>query len=67
MYFVAKDDGSREHFFSVDMSEHNRYKNVAASNRARRSAGAPASGAKAAPRAKAIPDKTRVKQRKAAG
>lgn len=36
MYFVAKDDGSREHFFSVDMAEHGRYKEVAAANRQKR-------------------------------
>lgn len=36
MYFVAKDDGSRGHFFSVDMAEHGRYKEVAASNRRKR-------------------------------
>ena len=37
MFFVAKDDGSREHFFSVDNSGHLKYKNVAAVNRTRRS------------------------------
>lgn len=36
MYFVAKDDGSREHFFSVDNSAHVRYKDVAAANRQKR-------------------------------
>lgn len=36
MYFVAKDDGSREHFFSVDMAEHGRYKDAAAANRLKR-------------------------------
>jgi UPF0755 protein len=36
MYFVAKDDGSREHFFSVDNSNHVRFKDVAASNRQKR-------------------------------
>jgi UPF0755 protein len=36
MFFVAKDDGSREHFFSVDNPEHMRYKGVAASNRRKR-------------------------------
>ncbi len=36
MYFVAKDDGSREHFFSVDNSDHVRFKDVAAANRAKR-------------------------------
>jgi len=33
LYFVAKDDGSREHFFSKTYSDHNRYKNTAAKNR----------------------------------
>lgn len=36
MYFVAKDDGTREHFFSVDNSAHVRYKDVAATNRRKR-------------------------------
>ncbi len=36
MYFVAKDDGSREHFFSVDNSNHLRFKDVAAANRVKR-------------------------------
>ncbi len=34
MFFVAKDDGSREHFFSVTYAEHNRYRRMAAENRA---------------------------------
>jgi UPF0755 protein len=38
MYFVAKDDGTREHFFSVDNSAHVRYKDVAATNRRKREA-----------------------------
>lgn len=33
LYFVAKDDGSMTHFFSKNLSDHNRYKNVAAQNR----------------------------------
>lgn len=33
LYFVAKDDGSGEHFFSTTLSQHNSYKGVAASNR----------------------------------
>jgi UPF0755 protein len=33
LYFVAKDDGSREHFFSKTYMDHNRYKDVAARNR----------------------------------
>ncbi|MDB5106959.1 MAG: aminodeoxychorismate lyase [Fibrobacteres bacterium] len=39
MYFVAKDDGSREHFFSVDGNDHLHFKDMAASNRAKRSKG----------------------------
>src|SRR5690606_25969916 len=35
MFFVAKDDGSREHFFTETYAEHNRYKDIAAQNRAR--------------------------------
>jgi UPF0755 protein len=33
LFFVAKDDGSREHFFSKTNEEHNRYKDIAAKNR----------------------------------
>ncbi|MCL2100726.1 MAG: endolytic transglycosylase MltG [Fibromonadales bacterium] len=33
LYFVAKDDGSREHFFSKTYADHNRLKNTAARNR----------------------------------
>jgi UPF0755 protein len=33
LYFVAKDNGSREHFFSKTLIDHNNYKNVAAKNR----------------------------------
>lgn len=33
LYFVAKDDGSREHYFSRSLNEHVRYKNMAARNR----------------------------------
>ncbi|MBK8803179.1 MAG: endolytic transglycosylase MltG [Fibrobacteres bacterium] len=33
LYFVAKDDGSRAHFFSKDLGQHNRYKDQAARNR----------------------------------
>jgi UPF0755 protein len=33
LFFVAKDDGSREHFFSKTLSGHNAYKNTAAKNR----------------------------------
>jgi UPF0755 protein len=36
MFFVAKDDGSREHFFSRDNPEHVRFKAVAAENRRKR-------------------------------
>ena len=35
MFFVAKDDGSREHYFSVTYAEHNILKDQAAENRAR--------------------------------
>lgn len=35
LYFVAKDDGSREHFFGRTLNEHVRYKNQAARNRSR--------------------------------
>ena len=34
LYFVAKDDGSREHFFGRTLNEHVRYKRVAEANRA---------------------------------
>lgn len=33
LYFVAKDDGSHTHFFSSNLSDHNKYKNIAAKNR----------------------------------
>lgn len=33
LYFVAKDDGSHTHFFSSTLSQHNKYKDVAARNR----------------------------------
>jgi hypothetical protein len=33
MFFVAKDDGSREHYFSETYAEHNRLKDLAAQNR----------------------------------
>jgi len=33
LYFVAKDDGSREHFFARDLNQHVRFKNQAAHNR----------------------------------
>ncbi len=36
MYFVAKDDGSREHFFSINEEQHNRYKRMAQANRMKR-------------------------------
>jgi UPF0755 protein len=52
MYFVAKDDGSREHFFSVDNSDHVKYKDIAASNRVKRGIDkAPAKGKQAPQRA----------------
>lgn len=34
LYFVAKDDGSGEHFFAPSLDQHNRYKAIAARNRA---------------------------------
>jgi UPF0755 protein len=33
LYFVGKDDGSREHYFGRTLNEHVRYKNLAAKNR----------------------------------
>jgi UPF0755 protein len=33
LYFVAKDDGSREHFFTTNLQDHNRFKETAAVNR----------------------------------
>lgn len=33
LYFVAKDDGSGTHFFSNNLKDHNKYKDVAAKNR----------------------------------
>ena len=33
LYFVAKDDGSMTHFFSTNLKDHNKYKDVAAKNR----------------------------------
>lgn len=33
LYFVAKDDGSREHFFARDLNQHVRYKHQAERNR----------------------------------
>jgi UPF0755 protein len=35
MFFVAKDDGSREHYFTVTYAQHNAYKDSAAVNRVR--------------------------------
>jgi hypothetical protein len=35
MFFVARDDGSREHYFTVTYAEHNAYKDSAAVNRVR--------------------------------
>ncbi|MCL2260311.1 MAG: endolytic transglycosylase MltG [Fibromonadales bacterium] len=36
LFFVAKDDGTREHFFGKNLAEHNRYKDIAAKNRGER-------------------------------
>jgi UPF0755 protein len=33
LYFVGKDNGTREHFFSSSLKDHNRFKNIAAGNR----------------------------------
>lgn len=33
LYFVAKDDGSMTHFFSSNLADHNKYKDIAAKNR----------------------------------
>ena len=33
LYFVAKEDGSREHFFTSNNADHNRMKEVARANR----------------------------------
>ena len=35
LYFVAKDDGSREHFFTTNLRDHNKFKDIAARNRAK--------------------------------
>lgn len=36
LYFVAKDDGSGTHFFSNNLKDHNKYKDIAAKNRGER-------------------------------
>ena len=36
LYFVAKEDGSRQHFFGRDLNEHVKFKEMAAHNRRRR-------------------------------
>ena len=36
LYFVAKDDGSKTHYFSATLSEHNKYKDLAAKTRKKR-------------------------------
>ena len=57
MYFVAKDDGSREHFFAVDNDQHNKYKTMAAANRNQRGLDQPQAHIRqvAAPKKKAPP------------
>ncbi len=35
LFFVAKDDGSMTHFFSSNLADHNKYKDIAAKNRAK--------------------------------
>jgi UPF0755 protein len=35
MFFVARDDGSREHYFTETYAEHNAFKEIAAGNRSR--------------------------------
>lgn len=35
IFFVAKDDGSREHFFAPTLAKHNEYRQIAARNRAK--------------------------------
>lgn len=41
LYFVGKDDGSREHFFARDLNQHVRFKNQAIHNRAKSGVMAP--------------------------
>lgn len=41
LYFVAKDDGSREHFFARDLNQHVHFKNTAARNRSKSGVMAP--------------------------
>jgi hypothetical protein len=59
MYFVAKDDGSREHFFTTTNSEHVKYKNIAEANRRKRGIDKPVGKAvkPAAPRTGSPPGK----------
>ena len=62
MFFVAKDDGSREHFFSIDFPGHNRFKAEAAANRQKRTPPKPVKGKGA----KTQPIPAAAKQRKGA-
>ena len=36
LYFVGKDDGSKAHYFTTNLADHNKYKNIAAQNRVKR-------------------------------
>ncbi|HEX2612072.1 MAG TPA: endolytic transglycosylase MltG [Fibrobacteria bacterium] len=58
MFFVAKDDGSREHYFTATYAEHNAYKDSAAVNRERMRILAEARADSAARAEAAVADKT---------
>lgn len=36
LFFVGKDDGSRSHYFTTNLADHNKYKEIAAQNRVKR-------------------------------